>query len=455
MRSDDPTRIPWRPLEISLLAGSVLLITLSAFEGLATTTIMPNVVADLRAESWFSLASGAALAAQLSATVVAGSLSDSLGPRAVLGWGLAFFTIGLLVCGLAPLIEIFVLGRLLQGIGGGLIIVPLYVFIGSIADPAHRPAFFAAFSLAWVLPGLIGPAIAGFTATAVGWRPVFLAVPALALLALIPLVSVLRSLGTSPRRPASALPRLLFLALIAGTGVVALQLSGAVGGVELLVLAALGVGLAGWSLPRLLPTGAFRLDHGVPSAIMTRMLSLGAQSGASALLPLILQRIHHWGADSAALAVTIGTVSWSLGASIQSRIRSPGSRMRLPLIGVALLVLGLIPLLGLVSPAFPVWPALVGWLLAGAGTGLMHSTLSVLALDLTDPAEHGKVASWLQVADAAGSAGELALVSIALAASAGLGAAGPLGYLPAPLIALCFALLALMAALRIAPAQMR
>ena len=63
MTAEDSTRLKWQPIEISLLVGSVLLITLAAFEGLATTTIMPNVVADLDSEAWFSVASGAALAA--------------------------------------------------------------------------------------------------------------------------------------------------------------------------------------------------------------------------------------------------------------------------------------------------------------------------------------------------------------------------------------------------------
>ena len=228
MSADTPVKEPWRPIEISLLIGSVLLITLAAFEGLATTTIMPNVVAEFHADSWFSIASGAALAAQLSATVVAGGLSDSRGPRRVLGYGVALFALGLLVSGCAPMIEIFVIGRIIQGVGGGLIIVPLYVFIGSIADPSHRPSFFAAFSLSWVLPGLVGPAIAGYAVSLVGWRPVFLAVPVLALIALFPLIGVLRALGAHEHSP-SSLARLLRLAILAGGGVVLLQLSGARG----------------------------------------------------------------------------------------------------------------------------------------------------------------------------------------------------------------------------------
>ncbi len=123
--------------------------------------------------------------------------------------------------------------------------------------------------------------------------------------------------------------------------------------------------------------------------------------------------------------------------------------MRLPFIGVVLLVIGLVPIVALTHPHTWIWVAMLGWFIAGAGTGLMHSTLSVLSLDLTRPAEHGKVASWLQVADASGAAIELAIMSIVMAAWNTLGTSGYLAYLPAPLIAFFFALIALGASTRI------
>ena len=82
--SSSPARASWAPSEIGLAIGSVLLITLVAFEELAATTIMPVVVESFNAAPWYPIASGAALATQLSATVVAGTLADWKGPRVVL-----------------------------------------------------------------------------------------------------------------------------------------------------------------------------------------------------------------------------------------------------------------------------------------------------------------------------------------------------------------------------------
>lgn len=133
--SPHPRAEAWSSAEKGLMLSSVVLITLSAFESLATTTIMPNVVASFHADSWFAVSSGAALITNLIANVLAGGLSDALGVKKVFAWGLGLFCVGLLVSTFAPHIAVFVLGRLIQGLGGGFIIVPLYVLVGAIATP--------------------------------------------------------------------------------------------------------------------------------------------------------------------------------------------------------------------------------------------------------------------------------------------------------------------------------
>lgn len=438
----------WSSAEKGLMLSSVILITLSAFESLATTTIMPNVVASFHADSWFSVASGAALITNLIANVLAGGLSDAIGVKKVFAGGLVLFCVGLFISALAPHISIFVLGRLVQGLGGGFIIVPLYVLVGAIATPLHRPRYFAAFSLSWVFPALVGPALAGFIATYWGWRIVFGAAPVLALVGAIPLNSVLKSVASTPqgRLPSS---RFLRLALGSGLGVFLLQISGTFESVWAMTLVgALGLVLSVVTLPRLLPQGTFRLRRGIPALVVTRLLMMGAVTGAEVVLPLLLQRIHGWSANNASLAVTIATLSWASGAFIQSQFKDRRIRLLLPKIGSCMVVIGLAPLTMLLSTSLPKWPVFIAWLVSGIGVGFTHSTISDLILGSTDPAQHGRASSWLQVADSAGAAVELAFVSLALALWNAVGATGPMAYLPATLIALCIAVIGAFAAMR-------
>ena len=79
---------------------------------------------------------------------------------------MALFSAGLLVCGLAPSMEVLLVGRVLQGLGGGALTVGLYVVVGLVFPAALRPAVFASFAAAWVLPALFGPGLAALVALA-------------------------------------------------------------------------------------------------------------------------------------------------------------------------------------------------------------------------------------------------------------------------------------------------
>ena len=452
--SSSHARASWTSAEIGLAIGSVLLITLVAFEELAATTIMPAVVASFDAAAWYPVASGAALATQLSATVVAGALADWKGPRLVLFGGMVLFAVGLVISAVAPTIIIFVVGRALQGLGGGLLVVPLYVLIGTVASPGHRPVFFAAFSLAWVLPSLVGPAIAGHVTEVWGWHYVFGVVPLFVVIAAVPVVYVLRTVPASEARKAVRLASLARDALLAGLGVVLLQLAGALASpLSQLGIFALGAALTAWALPRLLPRGTFRSRAGMPSAILSRLCAMASQVGLAVMIPLVLQRVHSWSEASSAWWVTLGSLTWSVGAVAQARVHDPIWRRRLPVVGGALMAIGAIPVGALLVPAIPVWVALIGWLLVGLGMGLVHAPLSVMALEVTPEAKHGRVASWLQVADSAGPALELALVSVAMSAWAATAQAGGAAYAPYWVIACALAIVTVVAVRRLRPAQ--
>ena len=70
------------------------------------------------------------------------------------------------MAGVAGHMALFVGARALQGIGGGIISVALYVVAGQAYEPALRPRLFGAISAAWVVPALVGPLISGLvTAT--------------------------------------------------------------------------------------------------------------------------------------------------------------------------------------------------------------------------------------------------------------------------------------------------
>jgi len=156
-----------------LTVGLVLTVTLVAFESLAVATIMPVVARDLGDSALYGWVFTAAVLGGLIGIVVVGGLIDRTGlVRPFLG-GLALFSVGLVIGGLAPSMEVLVAGRALQGLGGGAIPPVAYVAIGRALPEELRGRMFATLSTAWVLPGVIGPAISGVVADTAGWRFVF------------------------------------------------------------------------------------------------------------------------------------------------------------------------------------------------------------------------------------------------------------------------------------------
>ena len=158
--------------------GAIALISMLAFEAIAVATAMPAVAGALDGLPLYALAFGATLATSVLGMTAAGQLCDKRGPyRAALA-GLAAFLAGLLLAGFAPNMPALVAGRALQGLGSGVLGVALYVGVGQVVPAALHPKMFAMFAGAWVVPGLVGPALASFLVQALSWRSVFLAVAA-------------------------------------------------------------------------------------------------------------------------------------------------------------------------------------------------------------------------------------------------------------------------------------
>src|SRR5882757_5039875 len=114
----------------ALTVGMVALITLVAFESLAVTTAMPTVAQALNGLPLYALAFGGPLASGVVAMVVSGTWSDLKGPARPLWHGTGWFLTGLIIAGLAPSMEVLVVGRIIQGSVAGLLTVALYVVVG-------------------------------------------------------------------------------------------------------------------------------------------------------------------------------------------------------------------------------------------------------------------------------------------------------------------------------------
>ena len=103
---------------------------------------------------------------------LAGKLSDSLGRRRVFLFCVGTFTLGSLLCGLAPSIGFLIAARALQAIGGGGL-MPSAVGVISDTYREHRAQARGLFTSVLPIGGIVGPNLGGFILEHWTWRDMF------------------------------------------------------------------------------------------------------------------------------------------------------------------------------------------------------------------------------------------------------------------------------------------
>jgi MFS family permease len=397
----------------AMVVGVVGVVVAVAFEAIAVATAMPVAARELDGLRFYGLAFSVFLTASLLGMVVAGDVCDRRGPVAPFVAAAVTFAAGLLLAGVATEMWVLVVARAVQGFGGGLNIVAIYVVVARAFPPSLRPRVFSATSSGWILPSLVGPPVAGLLADHVSWRWVFLGVlPLLAGAALL-VGPHLRGLdgpateGDSATEPHAVRRRSRVpAAVVAAVGAGLLQYGGQLltgQWLPAVLLVVVALGLLAYGVPRLLPRGSFRLGRGLPTVVVLRGVMAGAFFGTEAFIPLMLVEQRSLATTLAGLSLTGAALTWSLGAWLQGRpgLRTP--RWVLLTVGFLLVLAGIGLVALTVTGTVPVVTTAIGWAVAGLGMGLGLTSLSVLVLELSAPHEQGANSSSLQVSDALGS----------------------------------------------------
>ncbi|MGH8825702.1 MAG: MFS transporter [Jiangellaceae bacterium] len=383
-----------------LTVGIVVTVVFIAFEAMAVATAMPKAVPALDGMPLYALAFSSYFTTSLFGMVWAGEICDRRGPRLPLLSGTALFSAGLLLAGVAQSMWPFVVGRAIQGLGGGIVIVAIYVLVGRAYHEELRPRIFAALSAAWVVPSIVGPLVAGTLADHVSWRLVFLGIAPLAVLpVVIALPSVTAYDGPPPAGPAMRRGRKR-LALAAAVGMGMLQVAGMRADLIAVGLGLVGLALLVPSLPRLLPAGTLVFRRGLPTVVAMRGVLAGAFFGAEAFLPLMLVEERGLSTTLAGLALTGGALGWATGSWYQGRPALTVPRDRLVRRGAVLVAAGIAGLGVVLVPGVPVVLAGLAWVVGAIGMGMAMASVGVLLFDLSPVEDHGANSASLQLSDA-------------------------------------------------------
>jgi MFS family permease len=389
----------------AITLGLLALVTMFAFEAVAVSLAMPSVARELDGERLYPIAVVGLLTAAIVGMVVGGIWSDARGASLPLTVGGVGFVAGLLVSGFAGTMEIFVGGRLLQGLGCGLALTAMYVAVGD-AYPAHlRTRVFSLFATAWVVPSIAGPFIAGALVDLFGWRSVFLVVAAFAavstLAVRVPLggrLAVREKPLVWGRRPAYA--------VVAAVAVVALHIAGQGTGPGNVLLLVAGLVVIAVAIPPLLPDGTIKATRGLPAVIASRGLFGAAFACVEMFLPLVLQGESGMSPTVSGLVMMVGALGWVAGSSYAGKHGRPETFPRILRAGSLALLAGTVISLALVpvdhSALAAGIVATIGFSTMAVGMGLATPLMSTLALDLAPEGRQGDSGAAIQMSDSLG-----------------------------------------------------
>ena len=440
--SDDVTRDGWGALFAGPnLARSVVLTGAVAIHALSlrvVVTVLPVAVIEIGGLRFFSWTMTVAMISAIWGAASAAPLALSHGLRRAYHIALALFVVGSIVCALSPNMGAFLVGRLFQGLGGGLLTALAYTTISRVFPRHLHTRAIATLSTVWSIAALCGPLVGGVLAGWGLWRWAFwVDVPLAAALGVVAQRTILTRTDETVGRPTApssiAAGRLTLL----GGSVLAVAIGGLSGRA---LVSGIGLGVATILLavmlrmdgrvarlrgrPRLLPTGAFN-PHAPLGAVSLVMALIGGCTMAVVYAPYVVIRVGMHAPITGGYLSSVLPVAWAAAALASAAVSAWAHRFIVS--GPILVTLGLI---------------LTGWALTtgslvfiglalvpvGAGIGAAWAYLGSLLIEFAEPNERDVAAAFIStvnlISQAFGAALAGMIANIAGFGNPALGSAG-------------------------------
>ncbi|SON57239.1 Multidrug-efflux transporter 3 [Hartmannibacter diazotrophicus] len=158
---------------LKIVLGALLAMLLAALDQTIVAPALPTIGSALGDVEWLSWVISAYFLTATAVTPLYGKLADIKGRRGVLFFAIGLFIFGSLLCALAPSMLLLVLGRAVQGLGGGGLIALAQTIIADVVPPKERPKYMVYISAVWAFASLAGPVVGGLLAEHVHWSMIF------------------------------------------------------------------------------------------------------------------------------------------------------------------------------------------------------------------------------------------------------------------------------------------
>jgi MFS family permease len=424
------TRVDWRALwasgDLFRFCFVSLGILLHATNETMIATIMPAMVGDLSGVELVGWSLAVYELGAISAGAAAGRLVSYVPLRTNMMVAALLYAAGALICAASPSMPIFLLGRLIEGLGGGALVSLAFISVERLFERAIWPQLFAVMSAIWGVAAFAGPLFGALVAEALSWRWAFglFSIAGFTMAAASFLV-LTGSAAKVDRRSEAAPPPFPFVPLgclaiavtfIASAGVSIELLRSSV----LLVLGLVGLALffrldARQPAARLFPSGLFDWRSKVGSG-MTLVAAFSIATCSFAVYgPLILTSLHGIPVLTTGYIIAAESIAWSILSILVAN--APPRREQLIIVGGALMIAAGIAGFAYAVPAGSIPLILACAVLQGGGFGIAWPFVTRLIVAAAPDAERTIAASAVPTMQRIGYAVGAALCGIVANAS--------------------------------------
>lgn len=375
---------------------------LHAADSLVVATLLPSIVEEL---------GGVDLVAWTFALYEVGSIIAGAGGvyfvyksglKPSMAIAAAIYMAGCIFSAMASSMETMLLGRFVQGFGGGGLVAFSFIAIRQLFPREYLAPVVAAISGLWGTSAFFGPLIGGIFAEFDFWRGAFwfFALQAAGLAIWISVTRKQSDAETNAQPPQRNFPALR-LTLI-GLGVVAIASGGIdVTAIKTSLSVAIGIlFLMGFAYfdkragdGRLFPVAPFDPRGGLGAPLFMVMSFAMATISLSIFGPLIMTTIHGLSALYAGYIIALSSIGWSLAAVISASADKKHDPY-LIMSGMVVLTLSIFGFM-IVMPTGPIWLICLFALTEGAGFGMAWTFIMRRAEDIAATSERDRLAAAL------------------------------------------------------------
>jgi EmrB/QacA subfamily drug resistance transporter len=327
---DEPTR---RKILISVMGVMVLAALDSSIVAIALPTI-GEALGDFELSPWIVTIY---LVTATMMTPIYGKLADIHGRQPILLVGVIIFVIGSVLCALAASMMALIIGRAIQGVGGGALLSIPQTVVADIVPPTERGRYQAYFATGFGAALVAGPLLGGFFASQLHWSLIFwINLPIIAV-ALALMHAPLRHLPVHHRPHKLDILGAALMAVAAVTFLLALDWASHHGWASNAVMVLLVISALAWvafalrnlyAPEPLLPFAVLK-EPVVASATIASFFGVGAFIGLTLAVPAFLQFALGFATGESALAFMVLTFATVVGSVLTGKLMATWRRYRL------------------------------------------------------------------------------------------------------------------------------